>query len=720
MSHLRYLQVKNGSLEVLTKYPMQLRFRKTPLESCRKRAKKRKETTPSKSDGLMFAHSGMANGSNTNQFNNIDKVNDCRRVLFSNEQPDSCITNDIKPDVKLLQQNVKKGSWTNDSGDFRMPSEYLANHDMMKNGQTTSYVEQRNQNGDFELCKQLSQQVTNKSETDFPLIGGPLHGSTIKQEPGVNDFSSLHLLSEAVSIKCQLPNYNPPSYPSKQDHGQVGSLQSPLVQSCSQSSPSWVSHGTNATSPLPSQGTSDGLYHRQPHASLPDASRQVTSNFQALPNKVVGSAESLMMPLSAPPLSPCDRMLPSSFLDMLPTVNNVSTKGQQFDKKPVIVSPYPQKLYNTPGNNHKPSFVNQTSVSDLDRSSCPLQSLRMQPSPSPSTGSGYRQPLPNFNFQNTIPSVSLPSSPQPSAFMPPKLNDSFPFVVPSAPLPFHEGSYQKLQSNVIQTQLTTQSLPSYSSDISLSSFPANHAFTPPPHTSGLLPPMNHSNWNKDGCPSFFLPQQGGSLADFVSDILHQISSGKPEVSNSTNGVDSVQDCLNGGIPQDFDEFYEIHSDNEENFTDETIGGVSIALSHGSVLFECAKHELHATTALKNPDRFHPKRISLVFYQHKNMNSRHHGWNEWEKKMEMKKTEEALAEYNFKDEINMDDGPGEAYSSLRKKRKQNSKPPIVTTDSPEKPATDVIERLQAAPATNNWLPMLPFPPLVLTGPYQKWS
>lgn len=141
-----------------------------------------------------------------------------------------------------------------------------------------------------------------------------------------------------------------------------------------------------------------------------------------------------------------------------------------------------------------------------------------------------------------------------------------------------------------------------------------------------------------------------------------------------------------------------YTDNKECFQDPEIGGVSIALQHGSVLFECAKHELHATTALKTPNRLSPTRISLVFYQHRGLNKAQHGLDEYTEKMKRKLETSGQSDLEKSDLAEPDPRLECSFGSLKGDR-------------------DFWPRAPTLP-TVSLTTMFPMYPCIVTGPFQE--
>uniref|UniRef100_A0AAV2JI90 Methylcytosine dioxygenase TET n=1 Tax=Knipowitschia caucasica TaxID=637954 RepID=A0AAV2JI90_KNICA len=157
------------------------------------------------------------------------------------------------------------------------------------------------------------------------------------------------------------------------------------------------------------------------------------------------------------------------------------------------------------------------------------------------------------------------------------------------------------------------------------------------------------------------------------------------------------------IPPHEDAQEEVWSDSEHNFLDREIGGVAVAPSHGSILIECARRELHATTPILKPDRRHPTRISLVFYQHKSLNEPGHGAAMWDAKMakrERERDEEAEREQGRKRKI----GESEEKAEEEETGKVGS---IPTRQTWTRPRDGVVT-------------VSPYALTHVTGPYNRWT
>ncbi len=151
---------------------------------------------------------------------------------------------------------------------------------------------------------------------------------------------------------------------------------------------------------------------------------------------------------------------------------------------------------------------------------------------------------------------------------------------------------------------------------------------------------------------------------------------------------------------------EVWSDSEHNFLDGDIGGVAVAPSHGSILIECARRELHATTPILRPNRTHPTRISLVFYQHKSLNAPGHGLQQWEAKMAEKAREKEEAERlglnNRSTEMDSDtESENETYPEERHKLQ------VPTRQSLTVPRDGIVMSA-------------PYSLTHVTGPYNRWT
>ncbi|XP_016159034.1 PREDICTED: methylcytosine dioxygenase TET3 [Ficedula albicollis] len=137
-----------------------------------------------------------------------------------------------------------------------------------------------------------------------------------------------------------------------------------------------------------------------------------------------------------------------------------------------------------------------------------------------------------------------------------------------------------------------------------------------------------------------------------------------------------------------------------------------ALAGGSILIECARRELHATTPLKKPNRCHPTRISLVFYQHKNLNQPNHGLALWEAKMKQL-AERARARQEEAARLGL---PPDA-KAFAKKRKWGG---ALATEAPSKERRDSVPTRQAvAIPTNSAITVSSYAYTKVTGPYSRW-
>ncbi|XP_031231434.1 methylcytosine dioxygenase TET2 isoform X3 [Mastomys coucha] len=234
--------------------------------------------------------------------------------------------------------------------------------------------------------------------------------------------------------------------------------------------------------------------------------------------------------------------------------------------------------------------------------------------------------------------------------------------------------------------LPSHSVYSYTAAASGSVSSSSHAF------------HNKENDNTANGLSRVVPGFNHDRTASAPDLLHNLSDYSQEKQPGVSGQDpaTVEDI-------------EFWSDSEPNFQDPCIGGVAIAPTHGSILIECAKCEVHATTKLNNPDRKHPTRISLVFYRHKNLSLPKHSLALWEAKVAGKARKE--------------EEEGEKYGSDHVSEKNHGKRVKREPTGPQEPSylrfIQSLAENTGSVTTNSTVTTWPYAFTQVTGPYNRY-
>ncbi|XP_060893277.1 methylcytosine dioxygenase TET3 isoform X1 [Labrus mixtus] len=373
--------------------------------------------------------------------------------------------------------------------------------------------------------------------------------------------------------------------------------------------------------------------------------------------------------------------------------------------------------------NPKPSP--DSSLLNPDKQQFHQHPQQRQPSPYPQQWTSYHGSNAMMTSPIPSPSLQVPSSPSPS----PHLQGSTRSITPrpSTPGCSHSGSVTP------QPGTPGPGTPRHW---------ASPAPSPQPNAWGMgpmaySPGLKHSHpagaypdkiWSKTGESRCSTPLglQEKAWKSCGGSVAGSTPSPAPEGRLFPDALQqSDQACWNPGRAESNAENHkgreldddEVWSDSEHNFLDPNIGGVAVAPAHGSILIECARRELHATTPLKKPDRSHPTRISLVFYQHKNLNQPVHGLAIWEAKMKLL-AERALQRQQEAALLGLSQ---EDIKALGKKRKWGATPagaspgPGQSKDKREGPVT----RLAPTFHTNSTVTVSPYAFTRLTGPYSHF-